>query len=69
MPLCIISAAPLLEQVNADASLGTQKGKLHLGAALVGNNSQANSAFTLWVFANHFQVLLTKYSMSHISQG
>lgn len=69
MPLCIISATPLLEQVNAAALLGTQKGNLHLGAALVGNNPQASPAFTLWVITNRFQVLLSKYSMSQISQG
>lgn len=67
--LCIIFAASLLEQVSSAASLGTQKGNLHLGAALVGNNLQASPAFKLWVIANRFQVLLTKYSMSQISQG
>lgn len=69
MTLCIIFAASLLEQVNSAASVGTQKGNLPLGAALVGNNPQASPAFKLWVIANHFQVLLTKYSMSQISQG
>lgn len=69
MPLCIISAASLLEQVNAAASLGTQKVNLHCGAALVGHNSQASPVFTLWVIPNCFQVLLTKYSMSQTSQG
>lgn len=69
MPLCIIPAASLLEQVNAAASLGTQKVNLHRGAALVGHNSQASPVFTLWVIPNCFQVLLTKYSMFQTSQG
>lgn len=69
MPSHIISTTSLLEGVTAAVSLGTRRGNLHLGAAQVGNNSQASPAVTLWVIANQFQVQLTKYSMSQISHG